>query len=260
MGTIADDEYAFLKSQLPGVEGTLTDLRMKYFGDTVGLPGTINDLTYEFFKTHARDYWTAPPADPSIAFLYSQAGNVGSTVKTWAAVPFGTEDPDRIIYVAIGGRAAYVISSITIGGVTAAVDVSTSDSGIWLASAKVPTGTSGDVVATWTGNQTRASIIAWAINDVPGAFIPAVTQVLGTSVGTIAAPDNSLVIAAAYWNNVIGTITWTELIDAQNIDVSAVNAMSSAYKFVTSAASVDLAVSNTGGSTVDIIAAAYVLP
>lgn len=109
-------------------------------------------------------------------FLSSDGGSFGSgtTQVTFSSVSLGAADPNRYIIVAVAdsetSQANTPNVSVTVGGVAATVvvpriptEVPTDNiTGIALAVAAVPTGTTGDIVIDWTGGSiNRAGIGVW---------------------------------------------------------------------------------------------------
>ena len=96
----------------------------------------------------------------NISYLTSTQSTSALTTYTFSALSFGTEDANRRIIVAIGaygGTQLRTISSVTIGGVTATaitgIDVASSTSYTFktaIYEAAVPTGTTGNVVVTFS--------------------------------------------------------------------------------------------------------------
>lgn len=90
-------------------------------------------------------------------------GGTDASAQSWIGAPFGAESADRVIVVVFrssrGAAPSPSLSSATIGGVSATIHVSQTDSdfppaqityrGIAIASAVVPTGTTGDISATY---------------------------------------------------------------------------------------------------------------
>lgn len=90
-------------------------------------------------------------------------GGLSSSADSWVGAPFGAASADRVIVVVFRSRRGATpvpsLSSATIGGVSATIHVSQTDSdfpaaqatyrGIAIASAVVPTGTTGDISATY---------------------------------------------------------------------------------------------------------------
>lgn len=87
----------------------------------------------------------------ALAQTLTQQGGVSTGTDTYTAMPLGTASSDRAIAILISTASAP--SSITIGGV-AAIFVTNGSLGtdLILATAYVPTGTTGDVVATGAGS------------------------------------------------------------------------------------------------------------
>jgi len=164
--------------------------------------------------------------DAIIAFL--QATQIGTdlTTYTFSGQNFGTANTARYIIVSISGRAAAArtISSVTIGGVSASAVVSnpsadgTNRAAIYVAA--VPTGTSGDVVITWSAGMVRCQIGLYsALNINPTA------ESMGTSTAdpltsNLAASAGSVQVAIGHTDGT-ATATWsgtnglTEDFDAQ---------------------------------------------
>lgn len=140
------------------------------------------------------------------------------TTYTFSGYPIGTASPTRrviaIVYASLGttGR---TLSSATIGGVSATIDVqATHNSGgsqtLAIISATVPTGTTANIVATFSGAMARAACWAVAVDG-----LQSVTPVLTASAtaadpisGTVNQRDGGFVIAGAFTNNT-SSYTWT---------------------------------------------------
>lgn len=107
------------------------------------------------------------------SFLSSAVLTPNGTVFTYSSVSLGAAAADRYILVGTSGAAAgigaTVVSSLTIGGVTATelvtldhrVDDGQYHSGFF--GATVPTGTSGDIVVTWTATMSQNGIGVWRL-------------------------------------------------------------------------------------------------
>jgi len=141
-------------------------------------------------------------------FLQGAGDATDLTTYTFASQNLGTASSDRVIAVAVSGRqsSARTVSSVTIGGVSA-TEIGTRGSsqnplGIWIAA--VPTGTTGDVVVTFSGAMLRCHIVAWAVTG--GATLANASS--GTDTATVTGVTGGFIIAAA---NTTGasTFTWT---------------------------------------------------
>src|SRR3990167_11105596 len=93
----------------------------------------------------------------SVAFLQVNGSATDLTTYTFSAENLGVAASDRFIVVTITGRSsdggARTIDTVTIGGVTATINIQIANSGSFngIATAAVPTGTTGDIVITWSG-------------------------------------------------------------------------------------------------------------
>lgn len=107
---------------------------------------------------------------------YTYNGNYNSasdlTTYSFTGCNFGSARSDRLIAVVIQARASPVasrtLSSITIGGVTGTVHVENTISGVpcVIASALVPTGTSGTVSLTWSAGMGGVSISLYSMYNL----------------------------------------------------------------------------------------------
>lgn len=138
----------------------------EYYGDAYGVPssGTISLSNF---------YGTSLPISISNTANSSQGGSLANPY-TFSGMSFGATATGRRILVTITGEDASVggtqsISSVTIGGITATQLVAIADTGfsnganaaIYMAS--VPSGTSGTVVVTFTGNMWTCAISVYRI-------------------------------------------------------------------------------------------------
>lgn len=155
--------------------------------------------------------WVANQSDASAA----------ASVITYAAASLGADVANRVVVVAVANRASTgseTISSVTIGGVTA-----TPVTGSFLAGgasalmsggifyATGVSGTSGDVVVTWSGN------VASSMLSVYNVITATPTPTFGDSVGgpgtgltkTLTVPASGYGIGMYGQRNGSGAVTWT---------------------------------------------------
>lgn len=145
-----------------------------------------------------------------------------ANATTYTAASIGTASDDRIVVVGIGKEVVtVVVNSVTIGGVTAALIAGNTfgSMGAWLYFAPIPTGTTADVVITWSGAITNIQnhISVYAVTDAAGP--PAsgsntstdmdVTAPLTTGSTTI--PTNGGMLAVAACATDTTTKTWANL-------------------------------------------------
>lgn len=115
----------------------------------------------------------------ALDFAYLQGAESSSdlTTYTFSTQNLGVADSARYIIVGIMARAiggSTTVSSVTVGGISATLVVehfnssSNSDyAGLWIAA--VPTGTTGDVVVTFSAGQLRAHIDLWRAVNISSA-------------------------------------------------------------------------------------------
>jgi hypothetical protein len=132
---------------------------------------------------------------------YLGSSQIASTLTTYtfSSASFGTATADRRIIVSIAGaNNSRTLSSVTVGGITATINISYTASGdnnrVAIVTAFVPTGTSGDIVVTWSGSQSATTIGWWKAtglttneayatetNDIPSS--PATMNIAGLNGG-----------------------------------------------------------------------------
>jgi hypothetical protein len=146
------------------------------------------------------------PAGPAgtLTFLGQATSDTDAGPYTFAAQPLGTADATRNVIVAVHGRPAAqgapAVSGVTIAGVAAvkdhgpiynasAADVVT----IWRAA--VPTGTTGDVVVTWSGaDSRRCGVSMWSLT---GGTVAVAAVSTGGSAGQATVEATAATVAAA---------------------------------------------------------------
>lgn len=151
------------------------------------------------------------------SFLTAASDVSNLTTYTFAAQNIGTADSGRHVIVAIqsrGGSGSSAISTVTVGGVSATiVQQQFNNAGganvAGIAIAAVPTGTTGDIVVTFSTGQSRAAIQAYRAVGLDSA-----TPNDG-STSTAAAPTYAIHVPAGGiavgcgCSNAGGTATWT---------------------------------------------------
>jgi hypothetical protein len=143
---------------------------------------------------------------------------------TFAAQPIGTASATRRVVVGMGTNSTRTIVGVTIGGVTATIDVSNTLSGtahVAIASAVVPTGTTADVVITTDGGGLAIGmgLGLWTLTD--GDPTGQVATGNGDPVGlTVTTTAGDAVIAYA-WTTGVGTalFAWSDATERYEEDV-----------------------------------------
>lgn len=114
-----------------------------------------------------------------LTYLQSAEDEADLTTYTFASQNLGTASSDRYIIVGASGRdfgtTAKSITSVTVGGVSATeihqaqgTATGTTVSGLYIAA--VPTGTTGDVVVTFSEVFIKSNIALWAATGLDSAY------------------------------------------------------------------------------------------
>jgi len=149
-----------------------------------------------------------------VSFESSAVDGNSATIYTFSGVALGAAAADRYIIAGVSGDSAgdTTITTVTIGGVAATelMDGSNSQANMGFFIAAVPTGTTGDVVVTFSGSKARAGCACWRATGLasptPHATLQDTTLSGAVLSGTINVPSNGFVIA---YDACDGTITTT---------------------------------------------------
>jgi hypothetical protein len=205
------------------------------------------------------------PPTFSLTWLTNAEESSAGTVITYSGLSFGAADPNRVVIVGIGARistASNFVSSVTIGGIGATAVASTyatagaANSQSVLYQAAVPSGTSGNVVVTYSVATVRTAITLYRlITGTPAAtsggsnFGSGVT-ILGVA---LTIPTGGKAAAFSYEAATANAITWTNA----TLDFSAVNGGTSQYSSATTTTTGSVTVlSNYGAASVATVSAA----
>lgn len=145
--------------------------------------------------------------------------NTDATSLTYSSAPLGTATPDRVIVVCVVSNGADT-STVTVGGVSATQLVDGGISEVW--AVRYPTGTTANVVATFSSAFTRAAIFVYSCYNVINEKVP-----LATKTGSQTRPTDlssnvvkgSIGIGCSY-NNDSTSFTWTGLTERYDAYVS----------------------------------------
>lgn len=152
-----------------------------------------------------------------MAYSYLQVSTTGSdlTTYTFSTQNLGTAAGDRYIVCCVNGRSsdggARTISSVTVGGVTATAGpfVGNSGSHVGIFIAAVPTGTTGDVVVTWSGGMGDCSVELHRATGVssttPTSSVTDTTTPLSQSINVDA---GGFAVGISTTDNGTATATW----------------------------------------------------
>lgn len=172
----------------------------------------------------------------TISFL--QTANTGSnlTTYTFSSQNLGTADANRYIIVAVCARSSdgsdRNLNSVTVGGVSATVNANSMFSGntVALAVAAVPTGTTGDVVVTFSGGMGNCGIGLYRALDLSSttAFDSATASDADPISANIDIQANGVCVAIAKTDNTAPQCTWTNLTEDYDTADGGGNCMSAA--------------------------------
>lgn len=151
------------------------------------------------------------------SFTGSAAQTPSQTVYTFSSQALGTAASDRYIVVGTLARAAAArtLDSVTVGGVAAtkltALENAGSNSGLWLAA--VPTGTTGDVVLTFSSTMVRAAIAIWRVDGISTTPTDVDTSDALPATANITIAAGGVAFGASFVgiNTTTLTATWTNL-------------------------------------------------
>lgn len=141
----------------------------------------------------------------------------GRTSWTFGAVALGPASSDRVIIVAIAARSTPPIASVTIGGVTATIDVQNgTDVNTAIARAAVPTGETGDIVVTAGNTGNNCSIGAYAVTGHAVSVVD--TDAASSNTRTVTPATPGLVVAVTHTASNGGTCTWSGVTEDWDIE------------------------------------------
>jgi len=155
-----------------------------------------------------------PQIPATVTYIGNTLDTVDRTTYTFASHSLGTAAADRKIVVATyGQRASVSVSTLTVNGVSASLvkaqQVSSADRTVEIWQAAVPTGTTGDIVVTFSGGASaHCSVGVWAVYGATSAAHAMLGNSSNPSTGTINVPAGGVLIAASVNNNA-STNTWT---------------------------------------------------
>ena len=158
--------------------------------------------------------------NPIITYRDYKVDATNLTTYTFTGVAIGPASVGRV--VAIAGRcdmtsgALLSVSSITIGGVAATVHVVSQHNGSaieatsFMASAVVDTGTTADVVITWSRTVSRCGIVSWSVEDALYPFPSSVARDATETTSSLFLRTADGDAVAAFTGSIAGgTLTWT---------------------------------------------------
>lgn len=157
--------------------------------------------------------------DAAVTYTDAKSDNVGGSSTTFSSVTIGTASSDRYVVVVATVRTSGISDitmTCTIAGVSAtsvatvaSLTASAHRQNIFIAA--VPTGTTGNVVLTFSRSSIRSMISVFAVTGIDGLTASATaTSTASPGSGTITIPAGGIAIAGSY-NILGGAYTWSNL-------------------------------------------------
>ncbi len=197
----------------------------------------------------------AKPSQIISTFLEFEGATANESEYTFSSMDFGAAAADRQIVAFVSARSASgseTISSVTIGGVTATeIEQQTSGnnkSGLYIAN--VPTGTSGDVVVTYSATQLRSACALYRLTGLSSATPH--DSVSGSSETVdVDAPANGVIICGAGGTSLLTSDDMTGVSPSHDIQ---------AVEFLKTVSGQKNTISSATGETVGVTAAERITP
>lgn len=190
----------------------------------------------------------------SVVFLDESSDIVNRTTYTFPT-SLGTPSPGRRILIGVSARngTTPVINSLTVAGVAAgSLGSILSGSNLTRTSmymATVPTGTTGDIVITFSQEVERCGIGVWSVKNSPSTA-DATTSIVDPSATVMTVPVGGVAVAygAAVHTSEV-TATWAGLTENFDIGLGEANFVHTGASLAYPAGSVDQAMSVTWSAT-----------
>ena len=142
----------------------------------------------------------------------------GASTKTFSALDIGTASADRIVIVALIGipnAGTVTISSVTIGGVSAAsccTGIGDTQAFVEFWAATVPSGTTGDVAVTASGNMFNCFVGVWATTGLgSGTATASGTSTADPGSASLNISAGGIALGAGFNSNNAPNVTWSNL-------------------------------------------------
>jgi hypothetical protein len=154
-------------------------------------------------------------APKSLTFTDHATDTANLTTYTFSARAIGTAASDRRVHVLVhgGGVGDTTLSSVTVGGVSATINVQASSGQHTsaIATAAVPTGTTGDVVVTFSGGKARCGIGVYASTGLSSeTAVDTDSSTADPATATLTSVAGGFVLALAAGDN-SSSLTWTNV-------------------------------------------------
>lgn len=168
-------------------------------------------------------------ADKVLTYVNRYLLTTNTTTYTFSSCDLGVASADRRVIVGahMYGSTSRSLSSATINGVSATeltTDTALTGNCVLIIAA-VPTGTTGDIVLTWSGSCAGSAVTVWyatgLTSDTPVAAAQAFSAT-SVSSGSLATVDGGFLVAAAtirYNDGTLRTHSWTNANEQVDVEL-----------------------------------------
>ena len=184
-------------------------------------------------------------------YLTTLTDGTENSTKTWAGVSLGAAAADRSILVIITANTVnggVAISSLTVGGVAATVDLVASgqytDVRLFFARISLPTGTTGDVVLTLSSEWRNVAVSLYRVTGAAVAYHSYQRTITSGAALTCSTVAGGLVLGSLLGGGYRNDSVWTGL--PEDADVT-INGWRRSVAHATTASAGTLSVSGTFG-------------
>lgn len=191
----------------------------------------------------------------TITYVGNTSDTSNTDIYTFSGASIGSPRGDRRVHVlvAVDGNAGVDLSSVTVGGVTATLNRNATNSSIIgaIATAKLATGTTADIVVTLTGAKLRCNIGVYASTGLTSETAVDSAQ-SGVDPGdmTITTVESGFAIALCLTNSGTATVAWTGV--TENYDTQVESAMAaSGASVATTTTSLNIISTQTNSGALD---------
>lgn len=168
-GGVSYSKHRVLIDEITNSEQTAV-AELQFFTESTSEGFGTNGFQLDFADTSDFGADVSYTGDTSVTFTDSSVNSGSATAYTFSSQAIGTASSDRVVAVGVtAGNSAAGVSTLTVGGVSAvkAIDVTNNtEAELWYAS--VPSGTTADIVVTFSSGKGRCGIGVWALTGVTG--------------------------------------------------------------------------------------------
>lgn len=200
-------------------------------------------------------------SNASISYASTDSKSAPASPATFAGAVIGTAASNRYVIVALSGyrNGSGNVPTVTVGG-TSITHVATADTATFEAyiyAGNIPSGTTADIVATYTAGWFNLNCSVWAAYGIASATAYDTDSDLTATTTMTASIDIPAggVAVAIHGNNNAGVQTWTGL--TENFDTTDVTSRQCTGAFLASATlqtALSVSVTNTAGDGVLLVA------